>query len=86
MPELVRQGEALAEAAKAELRAEIHRRRLVGADIARDLGYNPSYLSNLFGGRSGKTAVSLRLETFLALCLRLGVEPGVVLGRGTRRQ
>ena len=76
-----RRGAELAEAAKTELRGEIHRRRLVSAELAQDLGYSRTFLSNLFRNREEKNRSSLRLETFLTLLHLLDIDPGDFFSR-----
>lgn len=80
----VRRGAELAEMAKAELREEIHRRRLVAADLARDLGHTRSFLSNLFSDRSDRKPSGIRLETVLTLLDLLDIDPGDFFSRVTR--
>ena len=80
----VRRGTELAEAAKAELRGEIHRRRLVAADLARDLGHTRTFLSNLFSDRGDKKPSSIRLETVLTLLELLDIDPGDFFSRVAR--
>ncbi len=76
---------ARAETIKAELRREIHGRRLSQRDLSRDLGYGDSYLANLFMSYQDREPVQLRLDTLLALVNLLGLDPGAFINRALSR-
>ena len=74
---------ARAELVKAELRHEIRARGLVERQLAQQLGHSPTFLTDLFVPRQGRSP-SLRVDTLFELLEVLGERPSEFLARVER--
>ncbi len=71
--------EARVEVVKSLLAREIEARRLPQRRVSRQLGYGDSYLANLFMKIRGRGPAHLRMDSYLALCTVLQVDPAALL-------
>lgn len=71
---------ARAELVKAELRNEIRARGLVERQLAEQLGHSPTFLTDLFVPRQGRSP-GLRVDTLFELLEVLGEQPSAFLAR-----
>lgn len=79
--EVLKSAALRAEEIKQALRAEIRQRGLSERDLADELGFGPTYLTNLFVTSPGRTPTALKLETLLALLEMLDIELLEFVGR-----
>ena len=73
------------EAIKEELRLAIRASGLSEREIARQLGYGPAYLANLFGQAKSREPAGLRIDTCLALLEVLGIDARTFFDTTLRR-